>query len=1097
MKSFITMLLACFLISSSASSQVLFTENFVYTGNNGDSLTSPTIGGAIWKTHSGGSNSIAKLIQFQNSSLSLTGYTGSGLGGSVTFQNTVRTQDVNAAWGTNLKTGSVYASFLLRIDSSAGKDTTTEYFFSLCDTSGAKLNNFRGRVFVSDGSSPSTFKIGISKGTNAKSSGTSKLPTFTATEYNLGQTYLVVIKYTFNTTGTKDDIIDLFIIDATVPATEPAAAISYEDTAISDLKQIQSLVIRQASIGRTKGALDGFKVFTNWSDMFGATATFTITASAGANGTITPSGGISVSSGANQTFTIAANSGYAIQDVLVDGVSQGAIATYTFTNVTTAHTISASFNVSTVTTYTITASAGANGSITPSGAVLVNSGSNQSFTIAANSGYAIQDVLVDGVSQGAAATYTFSNVTAAHTIAASFKTAITSGVLFTENFVYTGIDGDSLTNTTVGGNIWKSHSGGAGAAKAVQFQNSSLSLPGYAGSGLGGSVTFQSGSRSQDVNANIGTNIKAGALYASFLLKIDSSAAKDTSTEYFFHLFDTSGITNGTTFRARLFVSDGSATNKFKFGLSKGTGAKLTTANITAGAKLPAFSTTEYNTGQTYLVVLKYTFNTATKKDDQVDLFVVDAAIPSSEPAAVLSFQDTGISDLKQIQSVVIRQGGSATATRTLGTIDGIKVFTNWSDIVSSTPTTSNIAGSIVFPNNKKVNGATVKLSGDAVNSTLSAVTGAYSFNGLNAGNYSVKPSKNNDVKKNNGVTAIDIILTQRHILNTTKFNSAYKVIAADVNNDKSVSNIDVIFMKRLILGIDTIFTGKRLWAFVDSAYTFSDSAHAFPYKDSISFTNLTSDKYNQTFIGLKLGDVNYDWNPALARSASIANLELLVPNSINQSKIKNDNIEIPIAVKNFKDLVALQYTLNFNNKDFDFVAIRNNKLGIEYNAQQANKTGLVSFLWNDAKAQERTIENGSELFTLVLRAKEFGIKNWDLGLTNDIAEVEAWDNDNQQHNIVLVKANTKEQNPINKDLFTVSPNPTSGDVVIALNAIENKNIVFELSNASGKTIFTQGFEAVKGSNNFHLNLKSKSKVTSGLYFLKANGVTQRIIVNP
>jgi hypothetical protein len=148
MKSFITMLLACFLISSSASSQVLFTENFVYTGNNGDSLTSPTIGGAIWKTHSGGSNSIAKLIQFQNSSLSLTSYTGSGLGGSVTFQNTVRTQDVNAAWGTNLKTGSVYASFLLRIDSSAGKDTTTEYFFSLCDTSGAKLNNFRGRVFA-------------------------------------------------------------------------------------------------------------------------------------------------------------------------------------------------------------------------------------------------------------------------------------------------------------------------------------------------------------------------------------------------------------------------------------------------------------------------------------------------------------------------------------------------------------------------------------------------------------------------------------------------------------------------------------------------------------------------------------------------------------------------------------------------------------------------------------------------------------------------------------------------------------------------------------------------------------------------------------
>jgi len=71
--------------------------------------------------------------------------------------------------------------------------------------------------------------------------------------------------------------------------------------------------------------------------------TFTITATAGANGSISPSGAVTVNNGASQTFTITAGTGYDIADVLIDGASVGAVSTYTFTNVTANHTISASF----------------------------------------------------------------------------------------------------------------------------------------------------------------------------------------------------------------------------------------------------------------------------------------------------------------------------------------------------------------------------------------------------------------------------------------------------------------------------------------------------------------------------------------------------------------------------------------------------------------------------------------------------------------------------------------------------------------------------------------------------------------------------------
>src|SRR5206468_1802053 len=141
--------------------------------------------------------------------------------------------------------------------------------------------------------------------------------------------------------------------------------------------------------------------------------TYTIMASAGANGSISPSGAVTVIYGASQTFTIAPSTGYHIADVLVDGSSVGAVTSYTFTNVTATHTIAASFAIN---TYTITASAGANGSITPSGPVTVNYGASQAFTISPIPGYSVADVLVDGISVGAVASYTFNTVTANHTI---------------------------------------------------------------------------------------------------------------------------------------------------------------------------------------------------------------------------------------------------------------------------------------------------------------------------------------------------------------------------------------------------------------------------------------------------------------------------------------------------------------------------------------------------------------------------------------------------------------------------------------------------------------------------------------------------------
>ena len=78
--------------------------------------------------------------------------------------------------------------------------------------------------------------------------------------------------------------------------------------------------------------------------------------------------------------------------------------------------------------YTITASAGANGSIDPAGAVLVDQGSSSSFNISALPGFRINDVLVDGASVGVVTSYTFNNVQADRSISVSFDAAPSSSV---------------------------------------------------------------------------------------------------------------------------------------------------------------------------------------------------------------------------------------------------------------------------------------------------------------------------------------------------------------------------------------------------------------------------------------------------------------------------------------------------------------------------------------------------------------------------------------------------------------------------------------------------------------------------------------------
>ncbi|MBN1368440.1 MAG: hypothetical protein JW967_11000 [Dehalococcoidales bacterium] len=138
----------------------------------------------------------------------------------------------------------------------------------------------------------------------------------------------------------------------------------------------------------------------------------TISASTGANGSITPSGNVGVEYGSNQSFIITPDYGYKVGNVLVDGVSVGVITGYTFPNVITNHTIEATFAIN---NFTVSASVAGSGQAFPV-TQTVDYGGQVSITVNPDEGCSIISITDNGVAVPVSNPYVITNVTENHNV---------------------------------------------------------------------------------------------------------------------------------------------------------------------------------------------------------------------------------------------------------------------------------------------------------------------------------------------------------------------------------------------------------------------------------------------------------------------------------------------------------------------------------------------------------------------------------------------------------------------------------------------------------------------------------------------------------
>ena len=272
------------------------------------------------------------------------------------------------------------------------------------------------------------------------------------------------------------------------------------------------------------------------------------------------------------------------------------------------------------------------------------------------------------------------------------------------------------------------------------------------------------------------------------------------------------------------------------------------------------------------------------------------------------------------------------------------------------------ISGSVSTEDGEMVNEVEVRLSGQGSDGYITNATGTFSFINLEEGSdFSVIPRKN--IYHSNGISTFDLVLMQKDILGIQPLTSPYRRIAADVNNSRTITTLDLIQLRKIILNVDVAFTNNTSWRFVDADFDFpnpeSPWASGFPEVKNIN--NLEGEEIAD-FVAIKVGDVN---GSAMAyvqpRSQRSWSIQLDGPQKLRAG-------EETILTFSSGDLAAVsgyQFTLQWNTDQLELVDLLPGHARDEHFGWFADQ-GVITTSWTNPETDWR---NTTSLFKLRVRA--------------------------------------------------------------------------------------------------------------------------------
>ncbi len=390
----------------------------------------------------------------------------------------------------------------------------------------------------------------------------------------------------------------------------------------------------------------------------------------------------------------------------------------------------------------------------------------------------------------------------------------------------------------------------------------------------------------------------------------------------------------------------------------------------------------------------------------------------------------------------------------------------------------------------KKGTDVLIESSFSESNKTIkSDANGNYAFNSLpKSYNYTIGLNDNRDVM--NGVSTLDLVLIQRHILGIEALNDAKKVIAADVDNNGKVTASDLLTLRKNILGIAQEFpNGQNSWRFITSNHTFTNASQPFPYTEKYVFNQLAENKINQNFHAIKIGDVNNSAavNANEGQTEPRSSRTLALETEIQRAQ-GSDEILVPVYAVSMNDVLGYQFTLHFDPNALvlseilpEALKVTENNFGL-HNAEK----GIISTSWNSTEPVN--INPAHPLFVFKFRVKSNKVISAPLQISSDVTKAEAYDTSYKGMN---VKISNRSQ-PDGFAAFELRqnvPNPFIDNTLITFVLPESAPAKITISDVAGKIVRIISGDYAKGENTIVINKQELSasgvlmyKIESGRY---------------
>lgn len=400
-------------------------------------------------------------------------------------------------------------------------------------------------------------------------------------------------------------------------------------------------------------------------------------------------------------------------------------------------------------------------------------------------------------------------------------------------------------------------------------------------------------------------------------------------------------------------------------------------------------------------------------------------------------------------------------------------IFTDPHDVCGFT--TGGISGIVTTHTGQQTVSAVdivLRSGGQTYGQVTTTVDGLYQFPVVPGGQWYTLDAGRNDNHRN-GVNTLDLIRLQKHLLGEKPFDSPYLYIAADANSSQTVSAIDLVEIRKVIIGIHQTFPQSPSWRFIPENYDFINPNHPWPFTEQAGFM-VDNQGVIEDFIAIKIGDLD-NTVKANARDG-------LQPRSMASATFQAKNTwlnagETAIVTFNLRNfdhvLWGGQWSFRLNNATLEQIE------GILPNlsSDMWHVTGdEVRFSW---VGDGQPVDEG--IVSLRLSAQRSGWISDMIALDNAFLTSEVYDENEKAYALELNWRSDDDVTSADEvQLHQNHPNPWIDETVIPFEIPEASDVTLRVTNTLGEVVYEANATFAAGSNQFVLR---NAQWPSGMYY--------------